>query len=94
MSVLRALATCMVLCVTVLPLHAQKATCTNWNIWLLNPANPSNPFEQAEGVNDNRTVVGIADFSTTQQPKFWGFVHYLDGKITYWRPANAKFSDF
>ena len=77
-------------------LQAQKATCTNWNLWLLNAADPSNPFGDPQGVNDNRTVVGNADFSTglTNQPKFWGFVHYSSGKITYWRPANAKFSTF
>jgi hypothetical protein len=94
MSLLRVLASCMVLCVfSALQLQAQKATCTNWNLWLLNPANPSNPFEQAAGVNDNRTVVGTASFSVNP-PKFWGYVHYLSGKVTYWRPPNAKFSTF
>ena len=95
MSLLRVLATSVVLCVfSAFQLQAQKATCTNWNLWLLNPANPSNPpFGDPQGVNDNRTVVGDATFSVNP-PKFWGFVHYLNGKITYWRPANAKFSTF
>jgi len=42
---------------------------------------------------DNRTVVGTATFSVNP-PEYWGFVHYFSGKITYWRPANAKFSTF
>jgi hypothetical protein len=94
MSLLRVLATCMVLCVlSALPLQAQKATCTNWNIWSLNPANPSNPAASADDVNDNRTVVGTATFSGNP-PKYWGFVHYSSGKVTYWRPANAYSSEF
>jgi len=76
-----------------MPLQAQKATCTNWNTWVLNPANPSNPSPQAEGVNDNRTVVGLADYPV-KPPKFWGFVRYSSGNITYWKPANAVSSDF
>src|SRR5262249_40629857 len=28
------------------------------------------------------------------KPNFWGFVHYLSGKVTYWHPANAKYSWF
>src|SRR5439155_719895 len=64
MSSFRVRATCVVLCVfSALPLQAQKATCTNWNIWLLNPKNATNPFGQAAGVNDNRTVVGTAAFA-------------------------------
>src|SRR4051794_2346145 len=57
MSLLRVLATSIVLCVfSAFQLQAQKATCTNWNIWSLNPANPSNPAPFAADVNDNRTV--------------------------------------
>jgi uncharacterized membrane protein len=51
------------------------------------------PFGDPQGVNDNRTVVGNATFSVNP-PKVWGFVHYLSGNNTYWRPANAKFSSF
>jgi hypothetical protein len=81
----------VVLCVfSALQLQAQKATCTNWHIWSLNPASPSNPGAFAADVNDNRTVVGTATFSG----KGWGFVHYSSGKVTYWRPANAYYSDF
>lgn len=80
MSLLRVFATCTVICVlSALSLQAQKATCTNWNTWLLNPANPSSPSAQEEGVNDNRTVVGLALFSASP-PKFWGFVHFTNGK--------------
>ena len=95
MSLLRVLATCIVVCVfSALQLQAQKATCTNWNTWLLNPTNPTaGPSGDPRGVNDNRTVVGDATFSVNP-PKFWGFVHYLSGKVTYWRPANARFSTF
>src|SRR5215813_3093273 len=95
MSLVCVLATCMVLCViSAVQLHSQKATCTNWNLWLLNPTSPSNlPFGDPQGVNENRTVVGNATFSVNP-PKYWGFVHYSSGKITYWRPANAKFSTF
>jgi uncharacterized membrane protein len=94
MSLLRVLATCIALCVfSALQLQAQKAICTNWNLWLLNPANPSSPFGDPQGVNDNRTVVGNATFSVNP-PKVWGFVHYLSGRVTYWRPANARFSTF
>jgi uncharacterized membrane protein len=94
MSLLRVFATCTVICVlSALPLQAQKATRTNWNTWVLNPANPSNPSPFALGVNDNRRVVGLADYPV-KPPKFWGFVHYTSGKITYWKPANAKNSAF
>lgn len=94
MYLYRVLAICMVLCVfSGLQLQAQKATCTNWNIWLLNPGHPNNPREQAGGVNENRTVVGTADYPVNK-PNFWGFVRYLDGKVTYWHPANAKYSSF
>jgi len=94
MFLLRVLATCTVISVfSALPLQAQKATCTNWNTWLLNPANPSNPSPQVLGVNDNGTVVGLADYPV-KPPKFWGFVHYASGKITYWKPASAKNSAF
>jgi hypothetical protein len=91
MSMLRFLATCMVLCVlSALPLQAQKATCTNWNIWLLNPANSNNPRVYPRGVNDNRTVVGYGGYLS--KPDTIGFVHYSSGKVTYWRPANTKHS--
>jgi hypothetical protein len=94
MSLLRVLATCIVVCaVSLLQLRAQNATCTNWNTWLLNPANPSNPSPVAVGVNDNRTVVGFAQFSV-KPPKGSGFVHYASGKITYWKPANAQSAGF
>src|SRR5262250_1143619 len=94
MSFIRVFATCTVSCVlSALPLNAQKATCTNWNTWLLNPANPSNPSPFAAGANDNRTVVGFAQFSV-KPPKGSGFVHYLNGKVTYWKPANAQSSEF
>jgi uncharacterized membrane protein len=94
MSFSRVLVTCIAVCVfPTLQLQAQKATCTNWNVWLLNPGHPNNPREQAGGVNDNRTVVGVADYPVNQ-PNFWGFVHYLSGKVTYWHPANAKYSWF
>jgi uncharacterized membrane protein len=96
MSLLRVLASCMVLCVfSALQVQAQKATCTNWNLWLLNPADPRNPLEQADGVNDNRTVVGLSyPLSSKLMPPYWGFVHYFSGKVTYWHPANAKKSWF
>jgi uncharacterized membrane protein len=73
-------------------LQAQQASCT-FKTWVLNPADLNNPREQASGVNDNRTVVGVASY-TFNKPNFWGFVHYSSGKITYWRPANAKYSSF
>ena len=94
MSILHARVTCVAICVfSALQLRAQNATCTNWNTWALDPANPSNPSPFTAGVNDNRTVVGFAQFSV-KPPKGWGFVHYLSGKVTYWRPANAQTSDF
>lgn len=90
----RVCVTCIAICVfSALQLQAQNATCTNWNTWVLNPANPNNPSPFAAGVNDNRTVVGFAQFSL-HPPKGSGFVHYLSGKITYWKPANAQTSDF
>ena len=91
MSLLRVLATCVVLCViSAVQLQAQKATCTNWNLWLLNPANPNNPrIGPVSGVNDNRTVVGTAAYNFNK-PNIWGFVHYLNGNVTYWHPSNAK----
>jgi len=80
----------VVLCViSAVQLQAQKATCTNWNIWLLNPKNRVNPSVTVAGVNDNRTVVGTAAFAVNK-PNIWGFVHHLNGGITYWHPANAK----
>src|SRR5215475_12425728 len=89
MSLSRVLATCTVICVvSALPLQAQNAMCTNWNTWSLSQASP-----QSLGVNDNRTVVGDAQFSV-HPLKFWGFVHYTSGKVTYWRPANAQNSTF
>jgi hypothetical protein len=93
MSLLRVLASCVVLCVfSALQLQAQNATCTNWNLWLLNPANPNNPREEARGVNDNRTVVGFGGY--LHKPDTVAFVHYANGKITYWRPGNTSFSSF
>ena len=90
MFLLRVLATWMVICVlSALQLQAQKATCSNWNLWLLNPNNALNPSLQAAGVNDNHTVVGTAAFAVNK-PNIWGFVHHLNGTITYWHPANAK----
>src|SRR5438105_4066414 len=81
MSLLRVLATSIAICVfSALQLQAQKATCTNWNIWLLNPKNATNPFGQAAGVNDNRTVVGTAAFAVNK-PNIWGFVHHLNGTV-------------
>src|SRR6266513_3719896 len=96
MSLLRVFATCMILCVlSSLQLQAQMATGTNWNLWLLNPADPRNPLEQADGVNDNRTVVGLSyPLSSKLMPPYWGFVHYFSGKVPYWHPANAKKSWF
>ena len=91
MSLLRIFATCSVICVfSGLPLRAQKATCTNWNTWLLNPANANNPREEARGVNDNRTVVGFGGY--LNKPDTVGFVHYGSGKVTYWRPGSTRFS--
>src|SRR5438067_582101 len=72
-------------------LQAQKATCTNWKTFVLNPADLNNPSEESDGVNDNHTVVGRA-FYNFNKPNFKGFVHYSTGKITYWRPSNAKYS--
>ena len=48
-------------------LHAQKATCTNWKTFVLNPSNLNNPSEESDGVNDNHTVVGTA-FYTFNKP--------------------------
>jgi hypothetical protein len=94
MFLLRVFSTCTVICVfSALSLQAQRATCTNWNTWLLNPTNPSKPSPFTAGVNDNRTVVGFAQFSV-KPPKGSGFVHYFSGKITYWMPANAQSSYF
>lgn len=93
MSLLRVLATCMVLCVfPALQLQAQNATCTNWNTWLLNSANANNPREDARGGNDNRTVVGFGGY--LHKPDTVAFVHYANGKITYWHPGNTRFSSF
>ena len=91
MSLLRVLATCVVVCVfSALQLQAQKATCTNWNLWLLNPADSNNPrIGPVAGVNDNRTVVGTAAYNFNK-PNIWGFVHYLNGNVTYWHPTNSK----
>ena len=74
-------------------IQAQKATCTNWKTFVLNPSNLNNPSEESEGVNDNHTVVGTA-FYTFNKPNFKGFVHFSNGNITYWRPLNAKYSWF
>src|SRR5437867_1825292 len=93
MSLLRVVATCVVLyALSAIQLQAQTATCTNWRLWLLNPANANNPREEARGVNDNRTVVGFA-YSLSSNFS-WGFVHYSSGKVTYWKPQNAKSSSF
>jgi hypothetical protein len=91
MSLLRVLATCTVICVfSGLQLQAQKATCTNWNLWLLNPADPNDPrIGPVSGVNDNRTVVGTAAYNFNK-PNIWGFVYYFNGNVTYWHPSNAK----
>src|SRR5438045_4509078 len=72
-------------------LQAQNATCTNWKTFVLNPADLNDPSEESDGVNDNHTVVGRA-FYNFNKPNFKGFVHYSTGKITYWRPSNAKYS--
>jgi hypothetical protein len=91
MSLLRVLARFIAVCAfSALQLQAQQATCTNWNLWLLNPANANNPREEARAVNDNRTVVGFA--SSLSSKSTWGFVHYSSGKVTYWKPENAKVS--
>lgn len=83
---------CLVVCLlAAFQLQAQKATCTNWKTFALDPTNLSNPREQSNGVNDNHTVVGTA-FYNFNKPNFKGFVHYSSGKITYWRPSNAKYS--
>jgi hypothetical protein len=83
---------CFVVCLlAAFQLQAQKATCTNWKTFVLNPANLNNPREESDGVNDNHTVVGRA-FYNFNKPNFKGFVHYSNGKITYWRPSNAKYS--
>ncbi len=73
-------------------LHSQvpTASCT-FKTFLLNPSNPNNPRVTAWDVNDNRTVVGTADYPVNT-PNFWGFVHYSNGTVTYWHPANAKYS--
>jgi hypothetical protein len=51
----------------------------------------SNPTEESNGVNDNHTIVGTA-FYNFNKPNFKGFVHYSDGKTTYWKPSDAKYS--
>ena len=89
----RVLSACVVLSViSGIQLQAQKATCS-FNTWFLNPNNPSNPAAFATGVNDNRTVVGAATYYFNK-PNSSGFLHYFSGKITYWRPASAKYSGF
>jgi hypothetical protein len=83
---------CLVVCLlAVFQLQAQNATCTNWQTFVLNPADLNNPSEESDGVNDNHTVVGRA-FYNFNKPNFKGFVHYSNGKITYWLPSNAKYS--
>jgi hypothetical protein len=49
---------CVVCLLAAFQLQAQKATCTNWKTFVLNPANLNNPSEESDGVNDNHTVVG------------------------------------
>src|SRR6266536_107546 len=75
-------------------LHSQvpTASCT-FKTFLLNPSNPNNPRVTAWDVNDNRTVVGTADYPVNK-PNFWGLVRYSNGTVTYWHPANAKYSWF
>lgn len=94
MPLLRVLAGCVALCMfAAFQLQAQKATCTNWKTFVLNPANPRNPEEESTGVNDNETVVGSALSSVKSgYPK--AFVHYASGKITYWQPAGSSNSGF
>ena len=88
----RVLVGCALVCLlAAIHLQAQKATCTNWKTFALDPTNLTNPTEQSNGVNDNHTVVGTA-FYNFNKPNFKGFVHYSSGKITYWRPSNAKYS--
>ena len=83
---------CFLVCLlAAFQLQAQQATCTNWKTFVLNPADLSNPSEESDGVNDNHTVVGTA-FYNFNKPNFKGFVHYSNGKITYWKPVNAKYS--
>src|SRR5215469_12670423 len=83
---------CVVVCLlAAFTLQAQNATCTNWQTFVLNPSNLSNPTEESDGVNDNYTVVGTA-FYNFNKPNFKGFVHTSNGTITYWRPSNAKYS--
>src|SRR5258708_5224564 len=92
MSRFRILASCFAGCLlTVIHLQSQtKASCT-FKTWVLDPADLNNPREQASGVNDNRTVVGVASYRFNK-PNLGGFVHYSSGAITYWGPANAKYS--
>ncbi len=73
-------------------LQAQKASC-NFKIFALNPANLRNPESQSNGVNDNRTVVGIATYYSDRY-RYWAFVRLLNGTTTYWRPAGAVSSSF
>lgn len=83
---------CLAVCLlAAFQLQAQKATCTNWKTFALNPSNLTNPSEESDGVNDNHTVVGRAIYNFNK-PNFKGFVHKSDGTITYWRPSNAKYS--
>lgn len=83
---------CVIVCLlAAFQLQAQKATCTNWKTFALNPSDLNNPSEQSNGVNDNHTVVGTA-FYNFNKPNFKGFIHYSSGKITYWRPSSAKYS--
>jgi hypothetical protein len=70
-------------------LHSQvpTASCV-FKTFRLNPSNPNNPGSDARGVNDNRAVVGIANYAVNKTS--WGFVHHSIGTITYWHPPNAK----
>jgi len=67
----------------------QQAACT-FRYFLLNPTDPNNPTVYVQGVNDWGTVVGIADFGTSNK----AFTHYSGGGQSYWRPSGAVSSGF
>ncbi len=74
--------------------HAQtQASCT-FKLFALNPANPSAPLTNVNGVNDYSIVVGQAAENWGNGVTAKAFVRLSTGSVSYYSPSNSISSQF
>jgi hypothetical protein len=76
-----------------LPAGAQAKASCKFQRFLLNSSNPNNPRVNVSGVNDNRAVVGSAQYPNNK-PDFKPFLRRPNSKITYFLPDGAIYGEF